>query len=92
MSLVADEFNISFVKVGLGLAKKIPKTGNKNNVEGKTIKVANSMFLKGTDEKEIIDIVNNCKAKTSIDNNGIDMALVKTKYYRTCGETSYIYL
>ena len=35
------------------------------------------MFVEGTDEIEIIDIVNKCKAKTSLDNHGFDMALVK---------------
>ena len=76
MSLVADEFNKFFVGVGPDLAKKIRDTGNGNNATNKTI--VNSMFLKETDEKEIIDIVNTCIAKTSIDNNGIDMALVKS--------------
>ena len=47
----------------------------KDKMEGP--RAANSMFLRGTDEQEIIDITNKCKAKTSIDSNGLDMALVK---------------
>ncbi len=37
-----------------------------------------SMFIRGVDEKEILDIVNNCKNKYSTDGNDIDMSLVKS--------------
>ncbi len=36
------------------------------------------MFIRGVDEKEILDIVNNCKNKYSTDGNDIDMSLVKS--------------
>lgn len=36
-----------------------------------------SMFLTAVEEKEIIDIVNKCKQKTSTDCNNIDMEIVK---------------
>ncbi len=37
-----------------------------------------SMFIRGVDEKEILDIVNNCKNKYSTDGNDIDMSLIKS--------------
>ena len=36
-----------------------------------------SMFLERVEEKEILDIVKNCKNKQSTDLNDIDMSLVK---------------
>ncbi len=50
-----------------------------------------SMFIRGVDEKEILNIVNNCKNKYSTDCNYIDMSLIK-KYYRTCSKTIYTHL
>ena len=54
----------------------IAKTGSINEVI-KDVHVAESMVLKGTNEKEIIEIVKEFKGKKSIDCNGIDMSLVK---------------
>ena len=42
-----------------------------------TINVNKSMFIRGTDGKEIIDIVKTFKNKKSTDWNGIDMSIVK---------------
>ncbi len=36
-----------------------------------------SMFIRGVDEKEIFDFVNNCKNTFSTDCNDIDMSLIK---------------
>lgn len=54
------------------------KTGIKDDVECKTINVnKQSMLIRGTDEKEMIDIVKTFKSKKSTDWNEIDMSLVK---------------
>ncbi len=36
-----------------------------------------SMFIRGLDEKETLDIVTNCKNKYSTDCNDIDMSLIQ---------------
>ena len=69
---------IFFVSIGPNLAEKIPdplssQDWNDNLIE----RNQSSMFLTAVEEKEIIDIVNNCKDKTSTDCNNIDMKIVK---------------
>lgn len=68
---IVNEFNDFFVGVGPANTDKM------NEVESKALNVSESMFLKGTNEKEIIDIVNNLKSKKSTDCNDFDMSLVK---------------
>lgn len=46
-------------------------------VSSKAIIVNESMFIRGTDEKEILDTVKSFKSKKSTDWNGIDMSMVK---------------
>lgn len=41
------------------------------------VSVANCIFIKATDEDEIIDIVTSFKFKRSMDDDGFDMDLVK---------------
>ena len=51
------------------MAREIAKTGSRDDVESKDIYVKESMFIRGTDEKEIIDTVKNLKSKKSADWN-----------------------
>lgn len=79
MNDVVNGFNKFFVSVGPKLAEEIDNPQSEG--EGKVVDLLdsnpNSMFLKAADEKEIIDIVSNCKNKRSTDWNDIDMALIK---------------
>ena len=68
MEEVADRFNHFFVNVGPDLESKIMDPG----VEGKHMgdlvnKSPCSMLLERVEEKEILDIVKNCKNKQSTD-------------------------
>ena len=66
MKIVVNKFNNYFANVGSNLAKKIPVSKistNLNDIESNTC----SMYLNPVQEKEIIDIVNKCKNKTSSD-------------------------
>lgn len=74
---IVNEFNEFFVGVGPGLAGVIANTGNMNEVESTTMNVSETMFLKGTNDREIIGIVHNLKSKKSTDYNDFDMSLVK---------------
>lgn len=78
MTLAANYY---FFGVCPGLAEELPKTGN--GVLSKNVNISESMFVKGSDEKEIIEIVKTFKSKKSIDWNGIDIFMVK-KYYWVC--------
>ena len=77
---IANGFNKFFVEVGPKLAASI-NTGDTNSDIGllgyMQSPVANSMFLEGVVEDEIITIVNNCENKTSSDCFGMDMCIVK---------------
>ena len=77
MASAAEEFNTFFVGVGPGLAGKIPNTSISDGVESKDIYVDETMFLRGTEEKEIIDTVKKLKSKKSTDCHDIDMCTVK---------------
>ena len=77
MSLAANEFNYYFVGVGPGLAEEFAKSWSINDVVSKNVNINKSMFVKETDEKEIIEIVKTFKNKKSTDWNGIDMFIVK---------------
>lgn len=50
-----------------------------------------AMFLKPVEEKEIIDIVNECKNKISTDYNEIDMKVVKRVIHGISWCTALIY-
>lgn len=76
MDDVVNGFNKFFVCVGPELADKINVPESDNEVEY-VDRNPSAMFLGAVDEKEIIDIVNKCKGKTSTDCNGIDMKIVK---------------
>lgn len=43
------------------MAKGIAITGSRENMESKTINIKETIFLKGTDEKEIIDTIKKSK-------------------------------
>lgn len=77
MNEVAKRLNDYFVNVGPKLAIEIQEPGihNDNLID----RNSNSIFLKPVVEKEIIDIANICKNKTSTDYNDIDMKTVKKK-------------
>ncbi len=49
----------------------------RDDVESTSINVNKSIFIRGTDENEIIDIVKTFKSKKSTDLNGLDMAVIK---------------
>jgi len=78
MTLAADEFNDFFVGVGPGLAEEFAKIVSISEVLSKNVNIIESMFVKETDEKEIIEIVETFKSKKSTDWNGIDMFMVKS--------------
>ena len=70
MDDVVNSFNNFFVNVGPNLARKIPdpllpEDWNDNLI----VRNPSSMFLTAVEEKEIIDMVNKCKYKTSTDSN-----------------------
>ena len=57
MTIVSNEFNEFFVGVGPGLVGEIANTSSGNEVESKNVHVKESMFLKGTDEKELLTLL-----------------------------------
>ncbi len=80
MNDVVNGFNNVFVSIGPRLAEEIE---NPKIVIGEVQAMdfldnnPNSMYLKLTDEKEIIEIVSKWKNKKSTDWNDIEMALIK---------------
>ena len=78
MDDVVNSFNDFFVNIGPNLAEKIPVASSSEAWnDNLTDRDPSSMFLTAVDEKEIIDIVNNCKYKTSTDCNEMYMIIVK---------------
>ncbi len=76
---IVNEFNEYFVNIGSNLAKVIVEQRTVDRIDEINISSNDySMFIRGVDEKEILDIVNNCKNKYSTDGNDIDMSLVKS--------------
>ncbi len=77
MDDVVEGFNNFFVSVGPDLEKNIkPPQGGatyKHIIDRNPF----TIFLHEVTRKEIIDIVKNLKNKTSTDEHGIDMALIK---------------
>ena len=75
---IANEFNQFFVNVGPSLANQIIEPSNHHGLDYTNINHnPHSFFLTPVNEKEILDIVNNCKNKKSTDSNDLDMALIK---------------
>lgn len=74
---VVNGFNNFFVNVGPNLAKII----NDSETEGVDVDLwdrnPSSIFLRAVERNEIIDIVRNCKNKSSADWNNVDMIIVK---------------
>lgn len=78
MNDVVNSFNNFFVNVGPNLARKITDTLSSEECNNNLVeRNPSSMFLRAVQEKEIIEIVNKCKYKTSTDSNEIDMKIVK---------------
>ena len=75
MNDVINKFNDFFVNIGPNLVEEIqdPVSSSDNLI----VRNPMTMFLKPVEEKEIIDIVHDCKNKTSTDYNEIDMIIVK---------------
>lgn len=72
---IANKLNSFFVNVGPNLEKEIKKTGTE---EGSLIdRNINTMVLNPIVDKEILNIVNQCKNKTSTDFNDLDMKVIK---------------
>ncbi len=79
MNDIVNEFNEYFVNIGSNLAKVIVEQRTGDRIDETNISSNDySMFIRGVDEKEILDIVNNCKNKYSTDCNDIDMSLIKS--------------
>ncbi len=79
MNDIVNEFNEYFVNIGSNLAKVIVEQRTVDRIDDINISSNDySMFIRGVDEKEILNIVNNCKNKYSTDGNDIDMSLVKS--------------
>uniref|UniRef100_A0A672GYN6 Reverse transcriptase domain-containing protein n=1 Tax=Salarias fasciatus TaxID=181472 RepID=A0A672GYN6_SALFA len=74
MNVVPQKFNNFFVNIGPELASKIPDGDDDHQFIKSN---PNSMFLRAVDEVEIVNIVRNCKNKTSTDCDGVDMMVVK---------------
>lgn len=75
---IANEFNNYFVNVGYNLANEIAEPRNRDGVDEDIVhKNSYSIFIRGADEKEILDIVKKFKNKKSTDWTEIDMSLVK---------------
>ena len=71
-------FNDFFVKVGPNLAKCIKEPEGSSDVADYLGSYnRNTMFLNGVEEKEITEIVKNCKNKKSTGNDSIDMSIIK---------------
>lgn len=73
---VANTFNTYFVNIGPKLAADINISHIKLDIGSDQIN-SNSFFLTATDEKEIINTVNKCKAKQSSDHDDLDTLLIK---------------
>ncbi len=76
MEDVVNEFNRYFASIGPTLARKIPVSDTPYHATS-IEKNSSSIYLKLVLEKEIIDIVNTCKNKTSSDCEDIGMDTVK---------------
>lgn len=75
---IVNTFNEYFVNVGFKLAQEIVEQRNEERPDEVDIPSnIHSIFIRGTHEMEILDIVNNCKNKKSTDCNDIDMSLLK---------------
>lgn len=75
---IADHFNDYFVNVGKNLANSItsPKICSLN-YSNKITRIKDSMFIRETNEQEILDIVNKLKGKKSTDRDSFNMFLIK---------------
>ena len=86
---IADGFNNFFTNIGPELASAIPSQCNTiNSYLGK--REIHSMFLRSTNELEIMEIVRNFKSKTSVDLNGMSMALIKDIIFYVIHPLTYI--
>ena len=74
---IADGFNNFFVNVGPRLASTIPDQAGSAVYDYLDHNNPLSMFLAETSETEILEIVKNCKSKTSADCNDLSMLLLK---------------
>ncbi len=76
MNDIVNEFNEYFVNIGSNLAKVIVELRTGDRIDEINISSNDySMFIRGVDEKEILD---NCKNKYSTDCNDINMSLIKS--------------
>ena len=73
---IANGFNTFFVNIGPDLAKKITMSAE-ITVNDYVEERPNSMFISNVLEEEVINIVNKVKSKTSLDNDNINMKIVK---------------
>lgn len=90
---IANEFNDYFINVGYNLAKEIVEPRNKDGVDEDIVyKNSYSIFIRGVDEKEILDLVKKFKNKKSTDCTEIDMSVTSKTYYRMYSETINTYV
>ena len=89
---IVNGFNDFFVKVGPNLAKCIKNSEGRSDIADYLGSYnRNTMFLNGVEEREITEIVKNCKNKKSSGNDNIDMSIIKHVIYHYC-ETNYTHM
>ncbi len=88
---VVNGFNIIFVNVGPDLVKTINDPETIEGVDNFQYRNSSSIFLRAVDREEIVDIVRQCKSKSSLDCNNIDMIIVKNVIEEIVEPLTYIF-
>lgn len=81
---ISNGFNNFFVNIGPDLAKSIIPQENSDIKDYLKESTSKSMFIKPTNEKEILDIVSQADAKHSTDSNGLSMHILKKVFGSVC--------
>ena len=82
--LISNAFSSYFQNIGQNLAAKIHSSKHPSNYFMNTLPVTTSAFFKPTDSMEIFTIINSCKAKKSVGDDGISMELLKITSKQIC--------
>jgi hypothetical protein len=88
---VVNGFNKFFVNVGPDLVKTLNDPETVKGVDNFPYRNSSSIFLRAVDREEIIDIVRQCKSKSSLDCNNIDMIIVKNIIEEIVEPLTYIF-
>ena len=81
---ISNGFNSFFVNIGPDLAKSIIPQENSDITDYLKESTSNSMFIKPTNEKEILEIVSQADAKHSTDSDGLSMHILKKVFSSVC--------